>query len=109
MLELFSSCSFVMDRGAERTFEILPRLAFMPHFSRYIIFKGAQVSKRQTNASKTHRPINVKEIIYSQHEVLILEGCKTFQLVTLYTGHSAFAIDSALGPMNLALNPRTNV
>lgn len=80
----------------------------MPHFSRYIIFKGAEVSKHQTNAPKIHRPINVKEFVYSQDEVLILESCKTFQLVTLKTGHSAFAIDSALGPMDLALNPRTN-
>lgn len=27
-------------------------LAFMPHFSRYIIFKGAKVSKDQTNVQK---------------------------------------------------------
>lgn len=80
----------------------------MPHFSRYIIFKGAQVSKQQTTAPKIHRPINVKKIIYNQHEVLILESCKIFQLVTLKMGHSAFAIDSALGPMDLALNPRTD-
>lgn len=80
----------------------------MPHFSRYIIFKGAQVSKHQTNAPKIHTPINAKEIIYNQQEVLISESCETFQLVTLKTSHSAFAIVSALGPIDLALNPRTD-
>lgn len=71
MLSLFRFPLFHDGSESREHFKIPPLLALMPHFSRHIILRGTKTSKDQTNAKKIHKPINVKEMIYNPHEVLI--------------------------------------
>ena len=114
---LFSSGSFMTGRGVWSTLRFLFGWFLCPILADTSSLKGPRYLKTRQMSRKIHRPINIKEMIYNQHEVLILKSYEVFQLVTLKMGQNNGYIYDRIsckkeyqlwGQMDLGLNLKTN-